>query len=184
VKKILSKDLAFWEMNLSDISLFLRWAVDGLLWDAVTTSNFKLYQRVDLVPHSPASIPVRLYVNNDPPVQRRVSHDVTLGSLFHAWLPQYFLSGMNGVATVTKHDNAATGMRTTENVTNAQKEEEEVNVESFVCASDKVDCWRVSGITPPLTTSITDLWRHCSHPDHFLYIVVLVSTKSKHPIVW
>lgn len=34
--------------------------------------------------------------------------------------------------------------------------------------------WRVSGIVPPLSTLLLDLWRTLCHPDNFLYIVVLL----------
>jgi autophagy-related protein 5 len=33
--------------------------------------------------------------------------------------------------------------------------------------------WRIAGLVPPLETLVIDLWQSLSHPDNFLYIVVV-----------
>lgn len=44
---------------------------------------------------------------------------------------------------------------------------------------DKNISWRVAGITPPLSTSLLELWRTLSHPDCFLYIAVVNAQGKK-----
>jgi Autophagy protein Apg5 len=125
----------------------------GLLWEAVTTANFQLYQRVDLVSPNPVAIPIRVMLNSNPPMQRRVDGEttMTLGRLLHTWLPEHFSPSFG----------------------DAEEEEEDTAVKP----NETVKLWRVCGIEPPLTTPILDLWKNCSHPDHFLYVVVLTTTR-------
>lgn len=139
----------------------------GLLWEAVcgAATKFPLYQRVDVVSSvaaadkNPVAVPIRVLVNaSNPPVQRRVdggsSHTITLGRLLLDWLPAHFVASSS-----SRGEKDGDGDTTV-----------------VIVPSETVKCWRVSGIEPPLTTPIVDLWRHCSHPDHFLYIVVLTTT--------
>lgn len=138
----------------------------GMLWEAVTTANYPLYQRVDLVStaaNSPAAIPVRVLVNANPPVQRRVdgaiSTTTSLGWLLQEWLPEHFF------ASTSSSSN-------TDSITTDESQKR-----TGATPGPTVKCWRVSGIEPSLTTSILDLWKHCAQPDHFLYIVVLTTTR-------
>jgi hypothetical protein len=68
----------------------------GRLWEAISTANFKLYQQVnkDLALQNNLSLlPVRLYVNTRPPIQRSIRDETrTLGSLLTEWLPDYFVA--------------------------------------------------------------------------------------------
>lgn len=126
----------------------------GLLWEAITSGNFPLYHRVDLVAaRDPVAIPVRVLVNaSNPPIQRRVEDvaNITLGRLLLEWLPEHFVSSR---AVEDGTDNCV------------------------VAPNETVLYWRVVGIEPPMTTLLLDLWKHCSHPDHFLYIIVLTTTR-------
>ena len=38
--------------------------------------------------------------------------------------------------------------------------------------------WHVAGIVPPLNALVLDLWKTLSHPDHFLYIVLITNVNS------
>jgi len=46
----------------------------------------------------------------------------------------------------------------------------------WIPSSDDMIC-RVCGVEPPRSTPLVELWRHCAHPDQFLYIVVLTTTR-------
>jgi Autophagy protein Apg5 len=133
----------------------------GLLWDAIRYNNVAFFQRVDLPTSkqrqqsttSIVAIPVRVLVNaTNPPLQRRVDgsdSSLTIGELLAAWLPEHFVR-----ATTVEPDDTTTHR-------------------PEIAPNESVTCWRVSGIEPPLTTPILELWRQCAHPDQFLYIVVL-----------
>jgi hypothetical protein len=156
----------------------------GRLWRAVETANFSIYNQVvcqDLpaVSRQGVSIaPVRLYVNAKPPIQRPC-WDVTmsLGALLAEWLPDHFTSSPS---VETEGENAENA----EKADCEENEEETMNTSACVpaipkvaCqANETVACWRVGGIQPSLDHSILDLWKTLSHPDHFLYVVVI--TKS------
>lgn len=135
----------------------------GLLWDAITNGNCSLYQRVDLKvtsgssaasPTSPLihAIPIRVFLDaTNAPIQRRIDGtqmlSLSLGQLLHEWLPEHFMVDTN------IPDSSTTIM--------------------YKPNTDTVRWWKVCGIVPPLSTNIYDLWRNCSHPDHFLYIIIL-----------
>ena len=141
----------------------------GILWDAITNGNYALYQTVDLkivsatatksssspIP-SIHAIPIRVFVNTTaPPIQRRIDGNqisLSLGQLLHEWLPEYFVVD---VPLTVDTNNAETSITT------------------YKPNTYTVECWKVCGIEPPLSTIIYDLWRNCSHPDHFLYVLVL-----------
>ena len=139
----------------------------GLLWDAITNGNYSLYQRVDLkvVPATSTkssslspihALPIRVFINaTAPPIQRRVDGtllSLSLGQLLYEWLPDYFYADVPS-DTDARDTEAAIILYTPNN--------------------DAVISWKVCGIEPPLSTNIYDLWRNCSHPDHFLYITLL-----------
>jgi Autophagy protein Apg5 len=130
----------------------------GLLWDAVSSGNFALYQRVDLISTQKQplqAIPIRVLVNaTNPPIQRRIDgtrSSIALGQLLHEWLPEHFL--------VMEQSVTAADIPETTTIVQANH--------------DTIRCWRICGIQPPLSTNILDLWRYCAQPDLFLYIVVL-----------
>lgn len=150
----------------------------GRLWRAVDTANFFTYHQVvrqDLPTvnkQGMSIVPVRLYVNAKPPIQRPC-RDVTmsLGALLAEWLPEHFFT--TGVVVEEEvgeeeGENDEEGADT-ESVTIA-------TIPKVVChAKDTVVCWRVGGIQPSLECSVLDLWQTLSHPDHFLYLVVLTN---------
>ncbi|GKY91707.1 hypothetical protein MPSEU_000142500 [Mayamaea pseudoterrestris] len=129
------------------------------LWDAVGTSNLRLYDSVHaennallMLEHL---IPVRLYVGSSTvPMQRSCRKSMndgtvqTLGMLLHDWLPDLFASAS---------DN-----------------------DQDVAPSEGVLGWRIQGIQPPLNVSVSDLWELLAHPDHFCYIVVLTKESAAH----
>jgi Autophagy protein Apg5 len=129
----------------------------GLLWDAVSTGNCSLYQRVDLISTQKQpmqAIPIRVLVNDtNPPIQRRIDGaklPMSLGHILQQWLPEHFV--------------ALKGTDATSSATETTDVQPNQNTVSF---------WRVCGVQPPLSTNILDLWKCCSHPDQFLYIVVI-----------
>lgn len=139
----------------------------GLLWDAISNGNYSLYQRVDLkVGVSPTTstkptssspsihaIPIRVLINTTaPPMQRRIDGtqiSLSLGQVLHEWLPEYFIIDV------------------------PEGQSSETSTTIYKPNNDTVQCWKVCGIEPPLSTNIYDLWRNCSHPDHFLYVILL-----------
>jgi hypothetical protein len=148
----------------------------GRLWRAVDTANFSTYHQVvcqdlPIVNKQGVSIvPVRLYVNAKPPIQRPC-RDVTmsLGALLAEWLPDFF--------TTTTVVEKEVGKAENENEEQgADKSDSTATIPKVVCqARDTVVCWRVGGIQPSLECSVLDLWQTLSHPDHFLYLVVLTN---------
>ena len=148
----------------------------GLLWDAITNGNYSLFQSVDLkvgsataavLSSSPSpttlhAMPIRVLIDaTAPPIQRRVDGtqaSLSLGQLLHEWLPEYFIVDVPS-DTETRKDS-------------------ETPMQLYKPNTEAVHCWKVCGIEPPLTTNIYDLWRNCSHPDHFLYVIILTQFAS------
>jgi Autophagy protein Apg5 len=151
----------------------------GRLWDAVRstsinnynncTSYYPLYNQVasDYFPppldnSKSCQIPIRLFVNARPPIQRPCSHSLqdttTLGSLLTQWLPEFNL------------------LFTTSSKINTTNDFNHSNTEGGNDERQKVAVlrWRVGGIQPALDTTVLDLWKALCHPDRFLYITVLV----------
>jgi autophagy-related protein 5 len=151
----------------------------GRLWRAVDTANFSTYHQVvcqDLPAvnqQGMSNVPVRLYVNAKPPIQRPC-RDVTmsLGALLAEWLPEHFVT--TGGAVVEKEVDKAENDNDEDSSDN--KSVSIATIPKVIChAKDTVVCWRVGGIQPSLECSILDLWQTLSHPDHFLYLVVLTN---------
>lgn len=139
----------------------------GLLWEAVRLNSFVFYQRADVLPLSSTTktvvaIPVRVLVNgSSPPMQQRVegSETITLGELLNQWLPHLFADQTppsNGLENGTDKDNA-----------------DGDTAELGVTSTNTVLCWKVSGVQPPLSMSLMELWTKCAYPDQFLYVIVL-----------
>jgi autophagy-related protein 5 len=150
----------------------------GRLWRAVETANFSTYHQVvcqDLPAvneQGMSIVPVRLYVNAKPPIQRPC-RDVTmsLGALLAAWLPEHFFT--TGGAVIEQEVGQTEDENDEEDV---DKSDSIATIPTVVChAKDTVVCWRVGGIQPSLECSVLDLWQTLSHPDHFLYLVVLTN---------
>jgi hypothetical protein len=152
----------------------------GRLWRAVDTANFSTYHQVvcqDLPAvnqQGMSIVPVRLYVNAKPPIQRPC-RDVTmsLGALLSEWLPEHFV-------TTSKVVVSEAGEAEDENENDEEgADDKSVSIATIpkgVChAKETVVCWRVGGIQPSLECSVLDLWQTLSHPDHFLYLVVLTN---------
>lgn len=121
------------------------------IWDAIVTSKYAVYKPIqediqaDPKTHL-AMIPVRLVVGPSKPlIQKRCDDStLTLGQLLHSWLPQHFKTKADG----DSNRNVVPTLETTG--------------------------WRVSGLSPPLSIQIVDLWQSLSHPDNFLYISILL----------
>jgi autophagy-related protein 5 len=139
-----------------------------LLWDAIRSANYQLYQQVRNSNKATTSvssrIPIRVLVDSNPPIQRPFSCDehLTLGELFLRWLPDHFF-----VSTSKDTDDAK---EAGDGVTNDNKPHQSIS------PNDTVQWWKVSGVQPPLDASVLDLWKCVSHPDHFLYLIVLTKT--------
>jgi autophagy-related protein 5 len=151
----------------------------GRLWRAVDTNNFSTYHQVvcqDLPAvnqQGMSIVPVRLYVNAKPPIQRPC-RDVTmsLGALLAEWLPEHFVT-TDGTVVETEVSQA----EDENDEEGAEKSDSTIaTIPKVAChAKDTVVCWRVGGIQPSLECSVLDLWQTLSHPDHFLYLVVLTN---------
>jgi autophagy-related protein 5 len=126
------------------------------LWDSIVSAKYSLYKQVNADLQSRQDeelqlIPIRLLVDSSkPPIQKRTEVNtkerLSLGALLNQWIPQYFVEKEEGEAGET--------------TTTIQPKYSSIQ-------------WRVSGIVPPLSISVLDLWRSLSHPDHFLYIIVV-----------
>ena len=134
----------------------------GRLWDSVCSANYALFHQCqqelpNLSLETLSMIPIRLYVNARPPIQKACrSKDWTLGQLLHAWLPESFDCNKPEVdAPNGNHNNG--------------------NSSSYN-PREGVVCWRVAGIQPSLETPVVELFSTCFSPDHFLYIVVLTNS--------
>lgn len=127
-------------------------------------------------------IPVRLYVNARPPIQRMCKdYDSsackrTLGNLLMEWIPDYFAivtdEKVSGDGDGPGDNEAAADSTAAANATatNAQP-----LAQPAVRALPSVVSWRVGGIQPPLEASLLDVWKMLMHPDHFLYITVITN---------
>jgi autophagy-related protein 5 len=153
----------------------------GRLWRAVDTANFSTYHQVvcqDLPAVNKEGmgiVPVRLYVNAKPPIQRPC-RDVTmsLGALLADWLPEHFF--ITGGTVVEKEVGQAEDEDKNDEESADNKSLGTAPIPNVVCnAKDTVIYWRVGGIEPSLECSVLDLWQTLSHPDHFLYLVVLTN---------
>lgn len=140
----------------------------GRLWDAVSTNNFQLYHQVHAntmpkqLPKDMVMIPVRIYVNAQPPIQRacRADESATLGSLLADWLPHLFLA--KNEAPVLLSSVPAESLQPT--------------VPFVVQPAEAVVVWRVCGLSSlPLGTAMLELWSQLCHADHFVYIVVITN---------
>ena len=124
----------------------------GLLWEAVTTSKVQIYRRVDLFSKTaiPVSIPIRMLVDGiHPPIQRRV----------------------DGTTALTLADLLRQWVVAPEYDGDRQPQPSDDTDDGMIC--------RVCGVEPPRSTPLVELWRHCAHPDQFLYIVVLTATTTR-----
>ena len=184
------------------------------LWESICHSNYSLFEQVHT--NNPSMqlqystgqsastvsqismIPVRLYVNTRPPIQRlcrptmfvpsansKTTQNKTLGQLLVDWLPEYFYreemlrdGGIESNGTEHLDETAADSKLAG---TDAQSvnagdagSQDGLAAQPELCYYPKpaVLVWRVAGIQPSLDTHIIDLWLQLSHPDHFLYVTV------------
>lgn len=72
----------------SKTAMNLTKASHGILWESIRTGNFSLYRQVDLAVDASRSIPVRVFWNADPPIQKKTTAEVLLGDLLQCWLPE------------------------------------------------------------------------------------------------
>jgi autophagy-related protein 5 len=131
------------------------------VWKSILTQDYDLFKPVlvnEIQPNDTSTIsilPVRLCVDpTQPMIQKRCVNTTgkTLGLLLHEWAPQYFEKSNT---TEVGNDDGRTIIRPT-----------------------GVSSWRVAGVTPPLSTSLVDLWKTLSYPDNFLYVSVIVGSSS------
>jgi len=145
-----------------------------------TVANYRLYQQgndgLQLLDGERLSlIPVRLYINARPPIQKRCraaappSSDsggdgdgtsssavpLTLGQLLADWDPAHF-------KVVRRTNDSSNKNRTASSSTS----------ETVRPAREVVAC-RVAGIDAPLDAPLLDLWANLCHPDHFLNVSVV-----------
>ena len=142
------KQALFMEYNNSKVAMNMSKQIHHRLWDAIQSSNYVLYKNINIdLQASEVSvqlIPVRVFVDSKPPLQRPCrGKDTTLGALLLDWLPHLFQQ-------TTPTDD-----------------------ESTIEVSSKSLRYFVAGITPPLSVPVLDLWENLCHPDHFLYITIL-----------
>jgi hypothetical protein len=152
----------------------------GRLWRAVDTNNFSTYHQVvcqdlpTMNKQGMSIVPVRLYVNAKPPIQRPC-RDVTmsLGALLAEWLPEHFFVTTADGAVVEQEVGKAGDENDKKG---ADKSDSMATIPKGICHTKAtVVCWKVGGIQPSLECSVLDLWQTLSHPDHFLYLVVLTN---------
>jgi hypothetical protein len=131
------------------------------IWKSILTQDYDLFKPVlvnEIQPKDTSAIsilPVRLCTDpTQPMIQKRCDNTTgkTLGLLLHEWSPQYFEKSNT---TEEGNDDGRTIIRPT-----------------------GVLSWRVAGVTPPLSTSLVDLWKTLSYPDNFLYVSVIVGSSS------
>jgi len=166
----------------------------GRIWEAVVSSNYGLYSHVNdnfgdrggggssslqqMDATKLVMVPVRLYVNSRPPIQKRcrcsgrtakdafgddgrkAGGEFTLGQLLAEWIPDYYFRDCDDEPHQAGEERfAAKASRST----------------GTVRQSDSVVACRVNGIQPPLSTPVVELWQALCHPDHFLYVLVLTN---------
>ena len=143
------KQALFMEYNNSKVAMNMSKQIHHRLWDAIQSSNYVLYKNINIdLQASKTSvqlIPVRVFVDSKPPLQRPCpGNDTTLGALLLDWLPSLF-----------------------------QQTTPEGSEETTIEVASKALRYFVAGITPPLSVPVLDLWENLCHPDHFLYIIIL-----------
>jgi autophagy-related protein 5 len=122
------------------------------LWDSIVTSKYSVYKPIQeniQATSNLALIPIRVLIGSSskPLIQKRCDdQSLTLGQLLQLWIPQHFVR-------VEEEDDATTLKYIQPKLPDTQ-------------------C-RVSGIVPPLSALVVDLWRTLCHPDNFLYISVV-----------
>lgn len=172
------KQALFLEYNNSKVAMNMSKQIHHRLWDSIESSNYKLYQQINLDLQASSSsndgdgvqlIPIRVFVDSKPPLQR----------------PCPGIRGGGGTTTVVDSNSNNTDEKATTETTlgslllewlpdlfckdsNGSSEgEDEIRTSSESCR------WLVAGVTPPLSIPVQELWQTLCHPDHFLYVIIL-----------
>ena len=119
-------------------------------------------------------------------ITKSVATSLTLGQLLCHWVPQFFEEvvvedqGKEQEARkegeADKHDGETENENDTGDFGDGGPSERKNESPHVVVKPNCRVSWHVSGIVPPLSTLIFDLWKTLSHPDHFLYIVVTTTS--------
>jgi autophagy-related protein 5 len=87
------KQALFLQHGTAKVALGLNKQSHEQIWDAIIHHNYKLFQHVNEDIYGGSNfLPVRVFIDARPPIQRRVSfsHDLKLGCLLVDWAPTLF----------------------------------------------------------------------------------------------
>ena len=189
------KQALFMQYNSSKVAMSITKHSHHKIWDAVLQSNYSLYHEVNKELQAgisspaisstaidamldnedgsgddniPQLIPVRVMLNGMRPMQRPIKHrkenieDISckrpteiLEKLGTSQAPPYTTLGDVLAKCLPAHFEIDPSSRWT------------------TVTSDSNLYYSVQGIQPSLKCTLVDLWRALSHPDHFLYIIVI-----------
>jgi len=87
------KQALFLQQGNAKVAMSISKQSHGQIWDSIITTNYKLFEQVnDELRAVSNMLPVRLFVDSRPPIQRPLKVDVeyTLGDLLFDWVPALF----------------------------------------------------------------------------------------------
>ena len=185
------KQALFMQYNSSKVAMSMTKNSHEKIWDAVLQSNYTLYNEVNVDLQSgisspaisstidsmatskdegiPQLIPIRVMLNGKTAMQRPIRHEKEskdieqkrpieiLEELGTSHAPPFTTLGDVLIKFLPSHFNidSSSGW---------------VSI-----ASDTTLYYSIQGVQPSLKCTMVDIWRALSHPDHFLYLIIVVN---------
>ena len=186
------KQALFLQNGSSKVAMSMTKHSHEKIWDAVLETKYELYHevnvelqsgitdapistqstttaltaaKVDISSSLPQLIPVRLLLNGMPAIQKPVKHEKRSEDT-GCKRPTELLEQLS--------TNQAPPHTTLGDVL-AEWLPGHYTVDPSSCCAVSISssCYFIQGVVPSLESSLLDLWRALSHPDHFLYIIVV-----------
>jgi len=184
------KQALFMQYNSSKVAMSITKNSHEKIWDAVLQSNYTLYNEVNVDLQSgisspaisstvsmatskdediPQLIPIRVMLNGKTAMQRPIRHEKESENIEQK-RPREILEEL-GTSHAPPHTTLGDVLLSfLPNHFNIDSSSGWVSI-----ASDTTLYYSIQGVQPSLKCAMVDIWRALSHPDHFLYLIIVVN---------
>jgi len=184
------KQALFMQYNSSKVAMSITKNSHEKVWDAVLQSNYTLYNEVNVDLQSgvsspaisstvsmatskdediPQLIPIRVMLNGKTAMQRPIRHEKESENIEQK-RPREILEEL-GTSHAPPHTTLGDVLLSfLPNHFNIDSSSGWVSI-----ASDTTLYYSIQGVQPSLKCAMVDIWRALSHPDHFLYLIIVVN---------